>query len=165
MKNQKGHTLIEMVLAITLMSVLISAVSVAFLPVLNTWSLNTPKNEITDAVSYAVGRMASEIAQVKDKTSVAVATSSRFKFTDISSNSIDYTLSGTNLMRNSDIMGRGIQSITFTYYDVNGATIATPTVSPSSTNIWRIVMSVTSQKEGQTQTMDAEIHPRNLPRG
>lgn len=163
--NQKGHTLIEMVLAITLMSVLVSAVSVAFLPVLDTWSLNSPKNEITDSVSYAVGRMASEIAQVKNQTSVEVATSSRFKFTDVSNNSVDYTLSGTNLMRNANIMGRGIQSITFTYYDVNDATLVTPTVSPSSTNIWRVSMSVTSQKDGQTQTMDASVHPRNLPRG
>ena len=160
----KGYTLVEILLAMTLLGILVSATSLVFKPVLDTWALNVPRNEITDSSSYALSRMSSEIAQIKDASSVVIATSGRFKFTDISDNAVDYSLSGTNLMRNSNIMARNVQSLVFSYFDVNDQTLATPQVSPSSTDIWRVRLQVTTQKGGQTETMEFSIHPRNFPR-
>lgn len=162
--NQKGFTLIEMVLGITLMSLMIGAAALAFKPVLDVWGLTSPLNESTDITSYALSRMSFETSQIKDDTSLTVANAGRLKFTDVSNSSIDYSLAGTNLMRNADILARGVQSVAFSYYDINNTAITTPQVAPSKTNVWRIVIKMTVQKGGQSVTMESEVHPRNFSR-
>lgn len=163
-QKTRGFTLIELVMAITLMGLFVSAATVAFTPVLKTWSLNVPRSEITDATEFALSRMSYEMTQLKDAAGVLVAQGNRFQFIDVSDNTVDYTLSGTDLTRNSDILSRGVQSLSFTYYDVNGAVLATPQVSPSHTDIWSVQISVTGQRDGQSVSMTSQVRPRNLPR-
>lgn len=159
-----GYTLIELVMVVTLLGLFVAASAVAFKPVLDTWSLGAPRNEVTDATEYALSRMSYEMTQLRDAASVLAAGTGRFQFTDVSNNVIDYTLSGTNLMRNGNILSRGVQTLSFTYYNVNGATLISPQVSPSPTNIWRIEVSITSERGGQSVTMTSQVRPRNLPR-
>lgn len=159
-----GYTIIEMVMVITLLGLMVSAAALMFRPVLETWSLDSPQNATTDASAYALSRMAFEISQIKDQANVVIAGAGQIKFTDVSNNSINYWLSGTNLMRNSDILARGIQTFTVKYYDVNSAVITTPKVSPQNTDIWKLTISISNQREDQMVTMETEIHPRNFPR-
>ena len=151
-------------MGITLMSLIIGASTLAFQPLLDTWSLVSPLNESTDSSSYALSRISFEVSQVKDANSIVTANAGEFKFTNVSSDSIDYKLSGANLMRNADILARNVQGVAFSYYDINNAAIAAPQVSPSKTNIWRIVVKVTVQKGGQSVTLESGVHPRNFSR-
>ena len=163
MKTQ-GFTLIEIVLAIALSALFASVAALAFKPALDTWAISAPRDAVTDSLAYALSRMTSEIAQIKNTASVQAASSGSFQFTDVSNNSIHYYLSGNHLMRNNDILGRGVQVLSFQYFDVNQAALASPTLSPA-TNIWRVTVQMTVQKEGQAATMETVIHPRNFPRG
>ncbi len=164
MKSSHGYTLIEMVMVITLLGLMVSSAALMFRPVLGTWALDSPQNATTDASAYALSRMAFEVSQIKDQAHVVIANSGQVKFTDVSDNSINYWLSGTNLMRNSDILARGIQNFNVKYYDKNNALVTTPKVSPANTDIWKLTLSITNQREGQTVTMETEVHPRNFPR-
>lgn len=162
--RNSGYTVTEMVIVISLMGLFVSAVTATFAPVLETWALNAPRNEITDATEFALSRMSYEVTQLKDSSNVLIAQGGRLQFTDVSDNIIDYTLSGTNLMRNADILSRGVQRLSLTYYGMDGAVLPSPAVSPTETDIWRIQIEITGQRDGQSVSMTSQVRPRNLPR-
>ena len=164
-RRSSGFTLVEAILVISVIGILALATAVVIGPVLDTWALDTPLNEATDSTTFTLNRMLNEIAQIKDNTSVLTAEAGRFRFTDVTDTAIDYQISGGNLVRNADILARGVQTLTFTYYDVNGAALAVPAVSPAVTDLWRVQIRVTVQKDGRSVTLDSQVHPRNFPRG
>ena len=162
--HRAGFTLIETVLAMTLLGILVAVGALAFTPVLDIWSIAGPRNEVTDSASYGLSRLSYEIAQVRDTASVLTAQSNRFRFTDVSNNTIDYQLSGTHLMRNNDILARNVQSLAFTYYDKDNNVLVSPTISPTTT-IMRIQIQTTSLLQGQSVILQSQVRPRNFPRG
>ncbi len=168
MKHRRSHpsgfTLIEMVLVISLVALLSPLVFAIFLPIINSWALESQTTEATTAATEALVRITNEMAQLRDNLSVTTASASVFQFTDVNGNSLQYSLSAGNLMRNNDILARGIQSLSFSYWDVNGAALANPLVTPSITNLWRVSVDFVCQRGGQSVRMASQIHPRNLPR-
>lgn len=164
LKYPSGFTLIELAFVITLVGMVTLTVAITLAPMLNSWTVDRPRLEATASINYAVDRIASELAQLKDPLSVMAATTTSFQFVDGSNSNISYTLSGTNLMRNANVLARNVQQLSFSYWDINNQTLAVPTVAPATTNIWRVLVKVTGLSAGQTLKMEAEIHPRNLPR-
>ena len=47
---------------------------------------------------------------------------------------------------------------------INNVVLPSPQVSPASTDIWRIEVTLSSQRDGQSVTMTSQVRPRNLPR-
>jgi prepilin-type N-terminal cleavage/methylation domain-containing protein len=164
LSKNRGFTLVEMVLTIAFLSLIVPAAAFLFQPVLDIWTIDSPRNDISNATAYALSRMTSEIAQIKDPASVAIAASQEFQFTDVSDNNITYRLDGTNLLRNNDVLARDVQALAFIYFDVNNASLATPRVAPDATDIWRVSISMTCAREGQQISMETQVRPRNLPR-
>jgi len=162
--NARGFTFIEMTLVIVVVGFLGAAAVVGFTPVLNSWTQGESRSEAADTLAVALGRMTEEISQMKDAKSLTIASASDFQFTDVNSNSIRYRLSGNQLLRNSDVLARNVQSLTFSYWDVNNASVASPTLSPSATNLWRMSVKVSATQGGQTVNLESQIHPRNLKR-
>ncbi|MBI2338975.1 MAG: prepilin-type N-terminal cleavage/methylation domain-containing protein [Deltaproteobacteria bacterium] len=163
-RKQHGVTIIELLMAVSLLAILGALGLWAFQPVLDSWTVGTTRSEAANDAQYALNRMVTEITQLKDNTSVITADAADFEFTDINDNAIEFSLVGTDLMRNADILARGINSLAFTYRDVNNATIATPAVSPSATDIWRVLVQIQVQVDQQTINMESETQPRNLAR-
>lgn len=162
--HPKGFTLIELILTMTLLGILLAASSVAFQPVLDSWATVGSRQEAADEANYSLNRVLGELAQIRDKNSITAATSTNLQFTDINSNSIRFWVSNGNLMRNNDVLARNVQNLAFTYYDVNENVIATPTVSPSATNIWRIRVSFGVREGTQTVSYASDMRPRNFIR-
>jgi len=161
---KEGFTLVEVVLAITLVALMATVGAYAFSPVLDTWLIGSSRGQAANSTSYALNRMMNEIAQLKDAQSVLTATANQFEFIDVDDNTIDYSLSGTNLMRNGNILARGVQALAFSYWDVNHQSLAGPAVSPSATDLWRVSIGLTSQAGEQEVQMETQVRPRNLPR-
>jgi len=159
-----GFTLIEMVLVLSVVGLLSAAAAVGFLPVFDSWEQGESRSEAADTLAVALSRMIEEISQMKDAQSVVIAGASDFQFTDVNSNSIRYRLSGDQLLRNSDILARGVQTLTFSYWDINNAAVTSPTLSPAATNLWRMSVTISGVKGSQTVTLESQIHPRNLKR-
>ncbi len=164
LRRQKGFSLIEMILVILVMTGVMVGSAAIFKPILDTWAIAQAQSETSDTVGYALERMKHEISQVRDRGTVIAATASQFRFRDNDDRDINYNISGANFMRDGQVLVRNIQSATFTYYGQDNAAIASPAVSPSSTNIWAIKISVSVLKNGQTKTMETIIHPRNFLR-
>lgn len=162
--HSSGFTLIEAILVIGVIGFLAVATAVVIGPVLDMWSTETPLNEATESTSFALERMNNEIAQLKDNTSVLTAEAARFRFTDVTDAVIDYQVTGEDLMRNDDILARDIGGLTFTYYNVNNAALGAPAVSPAVTDLWRVEIDLTVERQGQSVTLNSQVRPRNLPR-
>lgn len=156
--------MVETAITITIMGVFLSVGMWIFQPVLDSWTLGSARSEAVGGANYALNRMVAEIAQVKDSQSVTTANANTLAFTDVNNNAVQYSLSGGNLLRNGDIFARGVNALSFTYRNVSNQTLATPLVSPSNTDIWRIFVRLDVQADSDVVSMESEIHPRNLSR-
>lgn len=161
-KKRGAVTLIELIMVITIVGILTTAASMYIKETIGLWRFVTSRSEVTAQVRTALLRMGREIRQLQDDLSVYTATAARFRFDDINANNIDYQLSGSNLMRNTDILANGVSGLSFTYYDADNNAIAAPLVSPSNTDIRRINISLSIQSGTQTKTLSLQVYPRNL---
>jgi hypothetical protein len=136
------------------------------------WRFLTFRSEVVAQGRTALIRMEREMRQVKDKNSISTASATQFQFTDINDNSINFYLSGNNLMRNSDILAVNVQSLKFCYYKNykspnNNQPVCSPecacSVSGSDlTNIYRIVIEIQVTSGGQSNTLKSQVYPRNI---
>lgn len=157
-----AFTLIELIMVIVIVGVLTAASSMYIKETMDLWRFLSFRNEVVSQVRLALIRMQREIRLVKDDLSVLTATASRFRFIDLHDNTIDYQLSGSNLMRNSDILAANVTSLTFTYYNNTNTLISTPLVSPNLTDIYRIGITLVIWSGNQTKTLFSQVYPRNL---
>lgn len=160
--TSKGVTLIELIMVITIVGILTTVSSMYIKETIDLWRFLSFRSEAVAQGRLALLRMAREIRQIQNDASVRIAETSRFQFDDMSAAMITYELSGSNLLRNSDILASGVSGLTFTYYDTSNQEIASPDVSPNPTNIYRIDISVTIESGGQTKALRTQVYPRNL---
>lgn len=157
----KGVTLIELIMAITIVGILAAVSSLYIKETIDLWRFLSFRSEAVSQGRMALLRMEREIRQIKDNASVSAANSSQFRFLDNNNVDINFNLSGSSLMRNADILSSGASGLTFTYYNRANQVIASPMVSPT-TNIYRIDISITIQSGGQSKTLRTQVYPRNL---
>lgn len=175
--NQKGATLIEMILGIVIIGILAYVVSDAFVYTSRSVLTANLAREATQSGRLAVDRMVREIRNVRNDRCVAAADSRTFTFIDTSNNTVAFSWSGVAgapLMRNADILADQVTSLIFTYFDNNepapGA-IGVPIVcgSPNTclpacaaTNIWSVNIDLTTQSGTETMAFRSQVHPVNF---
>mgnify|MGYP003394064802 CR=1 FL=1 len=164
--RSKGFTLIEVIIVITIVGIVSVIIGSMLLGVVKAWTFKINRNDILWDGRIALDRITREIRTVKNNTSVTTASSSQFRFTDAGNKDITYSLSSTNLNRTengtANLLAADVSALTFTYYDTNGNTIATPTVSPSATNIRRVRINLTLTKNGQNIYLQSDASTKNF---
>lgn len=156
-KKQQGFTLIELVMVIVLLTIIAAISSKIISQGLSAYL--TGKNAI-DAIwqgEFAMERMARNIAQVRSANDIAVQSSSEFSFTDINGNSIDYKLSGSSLLYNTQILADGINSLSFGYYDKNGSSVGS-----SSINLHYVTITLNITQNNTNYTLSRAVYLRDL---
>lgn len=161
-RRKKGVTIIELIIIMTLVAVLAAVSSLYIKETVDLWNFLIFRNEMVSQGRMAFSRMVREIRHVKDRNSVLTAQAERFRFYDVNDNEIDFYLSDDILMRNSDILAGGVNSLEFTYYDNTNTVISTPAVSPFMTDIYRIVIILGIGSGSQSKTLQVAVYPRNL---
>ncbi|MDR3492169.1 MAG: prepilin-type N-terminal cleavage/methylation domain-containing protein [Gammaproteobacteria bacterium] len=154
MKKPIGFTLIEMVIVISIIAIL-SVMSA--IPILRGYTAyNTSKTTmIADAQArYALERMARELRNLASKTAITTASAATITFVDSSGATVTYSLSGSQLLRNSDVLADNISSITFTYLDSTGS------VTAVLANIRFITISLNVSISNATFTTSTAIYTR-----
>jgi len=160
-------TLIELVMVIVIVGVLAGVSSMYIRETINLWRFLTFRSEVVAQGRTALIRMEREIRQVKDKNSISTASATQFQFTDINDNSINFYLSGNNLMRNSDILATNVQSLKFCYYKSDNQPVCSPECGCSVTGaglstIYRVVIELQITSGGQSKTLRSQVYPRNI---
>ena len=155
MMKGKGFTLVELVIAIAAVSAVALMTWVLFGPV-NNWMFTQRRRAGFAENSAAITRVLKEIRRVKAPGQIQTWTSDHFRFVDIDNNAVDFQLSGTDLMRDSDVLVRDVSGITFSYLDRNGA------AAGAVGQIRMIRVKLVTTSGGQTITLESAARMRNL---
>lgn len=161
-KGNQGWTYVELVVAMTLAAVIVLSLGKIALLMIDAHEVQTMARGMRGEASEACYRFSREVRAVRDVQSVTTATNQEFRFTDVNGNDIRYWLSGTNVRRNADTMVEQVSDLVLTYYDVSGAEIVTPVVSPSATNIRSVRMVLTVTRSGESFNVQTQAKLRNV---
>ncbi|MES2217271.1 MAG: type II secretion system protein [Pseudomonadota bacterium] len=151
-----GFTLIELVVVIALVSVIAVIASTLLSAGLHAY---IQAQRLTDAdwqARVAMEIMAREIRNIRSSADITTSTAAQLSFVDVFGNSVNYTLSGTTLLENSNILADGIGGLTFTYY--NNALAATNT--PSA--IIAVQVNLTVTQNNTSNPLQVILFPRNV---
>jgi type II secretory pathway pseudopilin PulG len=160
--------MIELVVVIVVVSVAALLFSKMFIEAVRSYEWVDVEKEKLQEARYAQERMTREFRRVRDNVSVNAATATTFTFVDrdaavisISWNGVKggdlvYTKNGT-----PQVLAAGVDSLAFAYWNTNGAA-ATPVVSPSATDIWRITTYLRLAKAGHAVETVGAAYVRSL---
>jgi len=165
--QKKAFSLIELIMVIVIVGILVGTFALYVSNAINLWRFTSFSNETVAQARLGLSRMAREMRQVKDNTSVTTATGSDFKFTAADDSIIEFVCAGADapLQRILGVTSNNLVSIIsstsiFTYYDANNAVLSTP-VTPTS-NIKSIKITLQVKAGNQTKTLSTRVYPRNL---
>ncbi|OGT50707.1 MAG: hypothetical protein A3E84_00300 [Gammaproteobacteria bacterium RIFCSPHIGHO2_12_FULL_42_13] len=156
-QREHGFTLIELIVVI----VILATLSIITLPLLQSgFNAYVTQRDISDANwqgRLALARFTRDVNALPATTNISTATNGQLTFVDDASNSVSYTLSGMQLLRNGLVLANGINTLTFSYYTAAGA--ATATIS--AIQYISITLNVTQNNVNTTITTVAAL--RNAP--
>lgn len=127
MRKKQGFTLIEMVIVIVILSIIAGVAARVMSTALNSYFDNQNIVNANEQGRLALERMARDIHAINSTSSITTANASTLTFVDVNGNTVTYSLSGTQLLRNSVVLADGINRLTFAYYTGAGAVAGTTT--------------------------------------
>jgi prepilin-type N-terminal cleavage/methylation domain-containing protein len=167
-RSERGFTLPELLIVIVVASVAALTFSVMFLEAVRTYQFMDAEKGMLEDARYAEERVTRELKRVKDNTSIATATPTTLTFVDRSNATVSFSwsgVSGADLLYtksgSSQVLAKGVDSLAFQYWKQNGAA-ATPVVSPSATDIWRVTVYMRLIKGSQTVASFGSVFVRSL---
>ena len=155
-KNRKGFTLVEIVVGIVI-GVLIAMVAYVMLEPVRGFVFTETRRAGMSTGELAMLRMVKDIARTQDPSQITTYTSTQITFTDYDSNVITFALSGSDLLRNGEVLARNVQSLSFEYLDKDGFT----TVVPADMRVVKVEFSMTAG--GQVINLSSAERIRNVP--
>ncbi len=135
----QGFTLIEMIFVIVIMGI-IAAIGARVIGTGFRAYFTNQNIVIADAQGrLAIERFIRDVHAVNSSSSFITTTSTQLSFVNVNGDTVTYSLSGNQLQRNGIPLADGISSLTFGYYDGNGAV----TTIASNINYINITLGVT----------------------
>ena len=162
MRREKGFTFVEYVLVVALAGMIFLALAQIVVITIRSWDIAMSGASMIDLTDVNFSRMAREIRQMRDRTSLVTAYSNRIRFYDVNNNDITYRLYDGALERNGTECIDEVDSLTFQYLDKNGAVISSPIVSPSNTNVRMVRITMTVSPTSQSMTVQTLVRLRDI---
>ncbi len=151
-----GWTLVEMVTVMVIMSIIGLVVSYVIIESTKTYARTVPAMDASYKAELAANRMKREIRDMKATSTVSTMTSSALTFDDSSSTTIAYSLSGTDLTRNGDLLASGVSSLAFSYWQSDG------TSASSASDLHLIELDMTVVTGSEPYRLQVAAFPRVL---
>ncbi len=121
--QKRGFTLVEAVMVIAISSILALGIGNFIITSLQAWLLISQRDAALNGARAAMNRMVSEIRLANKPQNISLAAGSELRFSDLQNQSIDYRQSGTDLLRNQDVLASGLatsEGLVFTYLNSSG---------------------------------------------
>ncbi len=173
--NEKGVTLIELILSIVVVGILAVVASGVFVYASRSLLSGTNLQEALYHGRMALDRMSQEMRMIRGNRCVVVARETTFSFVDRDNQEITFQWNGvgTPLMRNNNVLVRDVHNLAFVYYDQKQPPnpMPTPTVclGPQTcssgcppTDIWSISIDLTVGSNREAMRLRSLVHPLNF---
>ena len=105
----------------------------------------------------ALERLTRDLRMVRAPANLTVVPATAITFSDTDGNNVNYSLSGSNLMRNTQALADGISGLAFTYLRSDGNAAAA-----SASEVYYITVSFDVSRSTATTSLRATVHPRNF---
>ena len=153
LKRNRGFTLVELILSIVIISAIFVVMAQILITGLDSYRLVVNRREALQGARLAVNMMEGELQPVADPaTDISAISSTSIQFTNANSQSVTYSISGSDLLRNSKILASNLGSASgFSYYTNGGSTTTDPA------QVYRIDIVVEVDAE-ETQYGSVEAH-------
>lgn len=155
-REQAGFTLIELVFTMVLISIISIVIGKVFFQGYQTLLTSSNISESDWQGFIGLERMVNDIHTIRSSAGITTINASQLAFTDVNGNSITFQLSGSNLLRNSQILASNVQSLAFGYLDANGNTTAT------ASSVRYISIAMTMTKGDMTLSMSTLAGTRGM---
>ncbi len=170
--DNKGFTLIEMVMVITLLGIIGGIIALPLYIGTKGWFEATTREGITESGRIAIERMAREIRNTAktaaDAPCILSATATSISFSTVSdcSSPITFSLAVPNIQR-TDASGTSnlasdVTSFDINYYNSANGVIARPVVVGNIPTIRRLSIEIVSTSGGETLRKYSEVYLSNM---
>lgn len=155
-RGKKGFTLIELVVGMVI-GVAVAMVAYTLVEPTQNWLFSEARRGGMGQGEAAMMRMVREIRRIKSPGSLAMHAPTQLSFIDYEDNIVNFQLVGSNLMRGSNVLARGVQGLVFGYLNENGI--------PTSTTADIRVITIDLMIDSGTQTvrLSSGERIRNIP--
>ena len=167
-RRDAGFALAELAIVIVVVAIAGLVFSKMFIEAVKSYTYIDVEKGLLQEARYAQERMSREFKRVRNNTSITAASATTFTFVDRDAATVSLSWNGT---KGADLvytkngtartLASNVDSLAFAYLKANGAT-ATPVLSPSATDIWRITTYLRLAKAGQTVTTSTGTFVRSL---
>jgi len=167
-RRDGGFTLPELVIVVVVVSIAGLVFAKMFIEAVKSYTYIDVEKDLLQESRYAQERMAREFKRVRNNTSISAASATTFAFVDRDAATISLSWNGT---KGADLvytkngtartLASNVDSLAFAYWKTNG-TAATPVLSPSATDIWRVTTYLRLAKSGQSVTTSTGTFVRSL---
>ncbi|MDI6808392.1 MAG: hypothetical protein QME66_05355 [Candidatus Eisenbacteria bacterium] len=166
--SRKGGTLIELVTVLVVLTTIAVLTGNSFKQSIASFDYVDKRKEILSEARVASERTMKELTRLRGRRDVLVANQTSVSFTDIDASTITLSwngVPGTDLILTKNgspnVLCSRVDSLAFQYLKSDG-TVATPLVSPNSTDIWRVVLLLRVNKDGEKTLVRTSEFLRNL---
>lgn len=155
-EKQKGFSLIEIVIAVVITGIIAAASSNLLIQGFQFFTATKNSINANWQSVITLENMTRYLRSIRSPSDIVSAGSNNITFYDTIGNTINYTLSGSTLMLNSQPLADNMQNLIFVYYDKDGVIINTPNLNLPSIRYITINL-------GQYQNqLIATVYPWNL---
>lgn len=158
-KSLTGFTLLEIVLVICVVGILAGMLAPLISATIDSWTYAAQRKDAVSEARVAMFRIAREIRQIKDSSSITTASSDTFEFQDVNNVTIRFEQIGTDLKRNSSVLAANLKvsgGLSFAYLDGNGNTTA------NLIDIRTVIITITLENASGALSLQDAVCPRNL---
>ncbi len=153
--DQKGFTLIEMILTITLLGILSLPLAYAFTESVRDFSVTADQVRLSQDARQAMQVIKEDLVSMS-QGGVSQLTAHSIHFQSKAGTSTNYQLTGTTLQQGNLTLLTNVQNFDLTFYDQNGAI----TQTPGQVRRIRVSLGVNSPSNNNTVTISTDVFPR-----
>ena len=153
--STRGYTLVEMVAVIAILSIVGMTSSYVILESMKVYARTAPALDAAYEARLASGRLKSDLRDMQPG-SITTLSPTALSFQVSTGQPITYGLAGTNLLRNGDLLAKGVTSLGFTYWGADGTNTTT------AAEVHLVEVDLTVQSLGQTFRIQSAVFPRGL---
>ena len=156
-RSQHGFTLMEVITFMTLSALVLTGALFFFRTGAESYAETLSQSLALEAFHHANRLMTRDIRNLRNQSSIATATVSQFTFTNVQNQSISYTFSSGQLLRNGVSISSGLTSFSLTYATWDGASWS----SGATTEIAMVTATLSTSVEGRLLATSSSILLRN----